>query len=98
MAHPGNPIDWQAMIALACVALAAAYLARRWWPGLRGLLRPVTSSSSAADGSGACGSKAQAQQGGAACGSGCGNCGQHATPAKDHRVHIVRHPTGTKAG
>jgi hypothetical protein len=95
MTHTGAHMDWQAVIALGLVAMAAAYLARRWWPGLRGLLGPTMPASPART-EGGCGSGGEPTSF-APCNtstgsSGCSNCGHHATPAKDHRVHIVRRP------
>lgn len=79
--------DWQSIVTLAIGLLAAAYLARRWWPGIKGLLAPVVATSS--PGVTACGT---ATAPAASCSSGCGNCGSaSAASAKDHRVHIVRH-------
>lgn len=83
-------LDWQTLVTMAIGAAAAVYLARRWWPGLKGLFmapKPSPSSPLAQDG---CGT-ATAPAGTASCGNGCGNCGQSSTsPAKDHRrvIHI----------
>jgi hypothetical protein len=71
-------IDWQTWAALGLGLLAAGHVARRWWPAWR---RPGATAS-------ACGQPAAEA---AACGSGCGSCGQTAGSAsKDHRIHIVR--------
>lgn len=82
--------DWQSIVTLAIGLLAAAYLARRWWPGIKGLLAPAAATSSPS--LTACGTaKAPA----ASCSSGCGNCGSAGTaPAKDHRVHVVKRQQG----
>jgi len=67
---------WQDFVTLALVLLAAAYLARRWWPSLASLL-----------GRNAVGAKA----GQSACGQGaCSNCSSPAaTPQRDHRIIVV---------
>ncbi len=81
-------LDWQALATMAIGVAAAAYLARRWWPGLKGLVKPPPGASTVSpDGCGAPG----APTGAASCSSGCGNCGQSsASPVKDHRrvIHI----------
>lgn len=85
-------IDWQTLVTLAIGAMALAYVARRWWPGLMGLFHTAPARPVAASASGACG-QVNAPAASGACGSGCGNCGQTTTPARDHsaqRVHIVR--------
>ena len=79
-------LDWQTLITLAIGLVAALYLVRRWWPGLRNLLTPPATPPSAST----CPSN-QVASPAASCGSGCGNCGHQASPAtKDHRVHVVR--------
>lgn len=83
--HP----DWQTLVTLAIGLVAALYLARRWWPGLRNLLASSTTPPSAA----ACPSQ-QAASPAASCGSGCGNCGHQGTPAKDHRIQVIRSRQG----
>lgn len=84
--------DLQTIVALALGLLAAAYLARRWWPGVRGVFAKQPPASSLAPKK-ACGST-QVQAPAASCGNGCGNCGHNgAAPTKDHRVHVVRRTT-----
>lgn len=78
-------LDWQTLITLAIGLVAALYLARRWWPGLRNLFAAPDASPPTP----ACSSN-QAASPTASCGSGCGNCGQQATPAKDHRIQVIR--------
>lgn len=82
--------DWQTLVTLAIGALAAAYLARRWWPGLKGLFGAQAAAPAQPDAR-ACGATVAAPA--ASCASGCGNCGQSTTPARDHRVHITRGAT-----
>lgn len=77
-------LDWQALVTLAIGLVAALYLVRRWWPGLRGLFAAPNASPPTA----ACSSN-QVASPGASCGSGCGNCGHQATPAKDHRIQVI---------
>ena len=84
-------LDWQTLVTMAIGAAAAVYLARRWWPGLKGLVKPQPPANAPSpisqDGCGISGSP----NGAASCGHGCGNCGQSSTsPAKDHRrvIHI----------
>lgn len=82
--------DWQSIVTMAICLMAAAYLARRWWPGIKGLLAPAATAAPAERM--ACGSAVAPS---ASCGSGCGSCGSSAaTPAKDHRIHIVRPEKG----
>ena len=81
-------MDWQSLTTVLIGLLAAAYLMRRWWPGLKGLFGapppPNTATASCAT---------VAPGASAACQSGCGQCGQGAaSPSKDHRIHIVRRP------
>ncbi|MDE2593371.1 MAG: hypothetical protein KGL57_03965 [Burkholderiales bacterium] len=75
----------QDLIALGIGLLALTYLVRRWWPSAKALFKPGSEAAG-------CGQPGEGPSGGAACGSGCGQCGQ-ATPrvAKDHRVHWVKH-------
>lgn len=98
MTHNGPHMDWQALVALGLVALAAAYLARRWWPGLRGLFAPAVAPLPPAGGTACASTLAPATSCNAGGGEGCGNCGHHATPAKDHRVHIVRRASSSGTG
>ena len=82
-------LDWQTLITLAIGLAAALYLARRWWPGLRNLWASPSSTTSA---TGCPPNQAAAPS--ASCGSGCGNCGRQATPAKDHRIQVIRTKPG----
>lgn len=78
--------DWQTLVTLAIGLVAALYLARRWWPGLRNLFSKAPPAPTS-------GTACHAQQGpspAASCGSGCGNCGHPGTPAKDHRIQVIR--------
>jgi hypothetical protein len=82
--------DWQTIVTLAIGAAALAYVARRWWPGLAGLFNAPPSHDHAK--AGACG-QVNAPASSGSCGSGCGNCGQATTPARDHReqrVQVIR--------
>ena len=87
--------DWQSLAALGLGLGALAYVSKRWWPGLMGLFKPAAAHGGPHDK--ACGPAASAASGGtsgkASCGSGCGNCGHSATPAKDHRIQVVRRTT-----
>lgn len=98
MTHAGMHLvmDWQALATLAIVMAATAYLARRWWPGLQGLFKPAVQAAPSASAT-ACGT-VHAQSPSTSCnsGSGCGNCGHSATPAKDHRIQIVKRPAHTE--
>jgi len=75
----GSPL-WQNLVAMGIVLLAAAYLARRWWPTLASLL----------------GLKSAATAGQAACGQPAGACQQCGSagdaPRRDHRITVVRRP------
>lgn len=81
-------LDWQTLVTMAIGVAAAIHLARRWWPGLKGLVKPQLPVNAVSQGGcGASGSPTAA----ASCSSGCGNCGQSSTsPTKDHRrvIHI----------
>jgi hypothetical protein len=83
-------LDWQALIACAIVLVAAAYLARRWWPGLRALWQPASENAAS---TAACHSTSKGRDNDS-CGSGCGQCSTRTTPSKDHRVHIVKPQRG----
>ncbi len=78
--------DWQSIATLVIGLMAAAYLARRWWPGIKGLLAPAATTPTS--GLTACGT---ATAPAASCSSGCGNCGSaNAAPGQDQRVHVVK--------
>ncbi|TAK93622.1 MAG: hypothetical protein EPO09_12150 [Aquabacterium sp.] len=82
--------DWQSIVTMAICLMAAGYLARRWWPGLKGLLAPAPAASPS--GLTACGTATAPS---ASCSSGCGNCGSTAAaPGKDHRIHVVKRDQG----
>ncbi len=75
----------QDLIAVGIGLLAAAYLARRWWPSLKGLVQGTPEAP-------ACGTSST-RAAATACSAGCGQCGQASPSAlKDHRVHVVKRP------
>lgn len=79
--------DLQTLAALAIGLLAAVHVVRRWWPQWR---RLWTTPGTAPPG-GACSAAPRPSATGAACGSGCGQCGSAtATAHKDHRIHVAR--------
>lgn len=79
---------WQDLVTLALVLMAAAYLARRWWPTWVGLWRV---SDKQAPG---CSSAADAVKAPSACGGGCANCSASgSTPPRDHRINVTRQTT-----
>lgn len=85
--------DWQTIATLALGLGALAYVSKRWWPGLAGLFKAAPAHGKApakACGQPAANAPSNTASGSASCGSGCGNCGQSATPVKDHRVHVVQ--------
>lgn len=79
--------DWQTLATCAIGLAASVYLARRWWPAAERLLGRKGAADAAS--ASACGTAASplstGQNGVPACGNGCGQCGQGATPRKDHR-------------
>lgn len=84
-------LDWQAVTTCGVGLAALVYVARRWWPGLKGLFHKThgqteTGSACAAHATGIAGDQASDSP---SCGNGCGGCGHGTTPVKDHRVRIV---------
>jgi hypothetical protein len=85
--------DWQTLASWGIGLVALAYVSKRWWPALAGLLGVGQARATATNGispgsDGACGQPAAPS---GACQSGCGSCGQSsAVPTKDHRVHLTR--------
>lgn len=77
----------QDLIAVGIGLLAAAYLARRWWPSLKGLVQGAPE----APACGSSGTSTSTSASAGSCSAGCGQCGQ-ASPSKqkDHRVHVVK--------